>query len=44
MHLHFLPRAGITTPLTIGPVTSATWQTLRTTLPQNARTSLDNHF
>ena len=44
MQIHFLPWAGITQPITIGPVTITPWPTLRTTLPQNTRTFLDNYF
>ncbi len=42
--VHFLPWANIQQLITIGPVTITPWQTIRATLPNNARTFLDNYF
>jgi hypothetical protein len=42
--VNFLPWAGITTPINIGPVTITPWATVRTTIPSNARKFLDRYF
>jgi hypothetical protein len=42
--LHFLPWAGNTKTITIGPVAITPWTTLRKTLPAPARTFLNKYF
>jgi hypothetical protein len=44
MQINFLPWAGITQPITIGPVTITPWATIRTTLATNQRQFLDHYF
>ena len=44
MQINFLPWAGITQPITVGPVIITPWTTIRTTLTANQRQFLDHYF
>lgn len=44
MQVNFLPWAGITQPITIGPVSITPWTAIRTTLTTSQRQFLDHYF